>query len=459
MEQPNAFVFVALVAYIPLAFLCLLAPGGRRGLLLALMGGWLFLPWFRQFNDSIPLLHTKNTFVSGILLSASLLLHRRVWQAFRPRPLDLVMVAYCLVPLASALAAGKGWYEGTSAVVDQFLVWGAPYLMGRAYFGSRRSLGELARSLVVAGLAYVPVCLWEIRMSPQLHHQIYGYAQHSFLQHVRDGHFRPMAFLAHGLMVAMFMGSMTLLAYWLWRSRTVRAIGGVGMGWVTGLLAVTTVLCRSAGSTILLLFGILVLETTRLVRAPVLVLVLALVPAAYCTARIQGADASNLVGYAAEVLNQDRADSLRFRLRNEDLLMQRALERPVTGWGRGDDARVRDEDGRDISVIDGLWLISLGTTGLLGLITLGVFLASHVLVLGPAVPRRAWGHPAFAPAVAMSVSLGLWAIDNLLNAMVSPIFPLMAGAVSTFALGLARARAVRRAAPRPALVAGTASPA
>ena len=36
--------------------------------------------------------------------------------------------------------------------------------------------------LLIGGLIYIPFCLFEIKMSPQLHKWVYGYHQHAFDQ-------------------------------------------------------------------------------------------------------------------------------------------------------------------------------------------------------------------------------------------------------------------------------------
>ena len=52
--------------------------------------------------------------------------------------------------------------------------------MGRAYFGDVKGLRELATVLFIGGLIYIPLYLYEIRLSPQLHNTIYGFHQHDF---------------------------------------------------------------------------------------------------------------------------------------------------------------------------------------------------------------------------------------------------------------------------------------
>ena len=141
---------------------------------------------------------------------------------------------------------------------------------------------ELAEWTAGAALVYVPLCLWEIRMSPQLHRQLYGF--HTFENFgfaVRWGGYRPTVFMQFGLMVGTFMGTGALVAYWLWRTRSGRKLLGLSMGQVAVVLAVTTVLVKSTGSIILLAVGIGLLEATRALRTPVFVLVVALLAVSF----------------------------------------------------------------------------------------------------------------------------------------------------------------------------------
>jgi O-antigen ligase len=199
--------------------------------------------------------------------------------------------------------------------------------------------------------------------------------------------------------------------------------------------------------------GILVLEATRRLRWPVLLLVLALAPAGYATLRIAGSGGPvmRLVDLSGQYFGPNRAESLRIRLVNDDMLTERAMERPWLGWGRWGASRVKDEEGRDITVVDGLWVLLLGTTGLVGLAAAGLLLALPLLALLRAFPARVWDHPQVAPAAALAVVVALWAIDDLLNAMMSPVYPMLAGAVLSLALLVRdRRRHLHRARPAPA---------
>ncbi len=443
MEAANIFVPIALVAFVPIAFAALARLGPRRGVLASLLGGWLFLPSIDGWFD-LPLLHTKAAFVPAVVLLASFVLDFNRWRAFRPRLLDAPVALWCAVPFASSLANGLGAYDGLAVALQTTLSWGAPYFLGRLYLGDPRGLTDLATSLVTGALVYVPLCLWEIRMSPQLHRIVYGFHTFGFFGvAVRFDGFRPSVFMSDGLMLGMFMTSATLSAVWLWRTGARRAIAGLPLSSVALVLTVTTVLCKSTGALVLLGVGLAVLECTRWLRTPVLVLILLATPAAYCTARLSGWSGEELVTLSRQAVNEDRAGSLHFRLLNEDMLIEKARERPILGWGGWGRNRVYDEEGNDISVTDGLWVLAFGMTGLVGLASLMIVLAIPAILLVRRFPARHWGDPRMAGPVALAVVLLLWAVDDLLNAMTIPTYPLMAGALVSFSTLPWRVRRVR----------------
>ncbi|HET9552877.1 MAG TPA: hypothetical protein VFP50_07905 [Anaeromyxobacteraceae bacterium] len=461
-------VYLAMAAYPPLAIAAFKLFGPRRGLLAALVGGWLFLPWFDGRPELIPMydvLHvrTKASLVSVVLLLVSLALDWGRWRSFRPRLLDLPVVVLCLLPAASALANGLGANEGGSAVLEGLLAWGVPWLLGRVYLGDPGGLLDLALALVSGALAYVPFCLWEIRMSPQLHRIVYGFYQHHLSQTYRPslyGLFRPMVFLQHPLMVALFMASAAVAALWLWRTGARRTVGPIPIAWAGAVLVAMTLLCKSVGSIALLGAGLAALEATRRLRTTALVVALALVPPAYCAARLTGWAGDRLVAAATDAAGADRAESLEFRLLNEDMLIAKALQHPWLGWGRaGGGFRVYDERGRDISITDGLWIITLGVLGVGGLAALGLVLLLPPWLLVRAFPGRHWGDRRLAPATALAVAMLMGAVDSLLNAEVVLVFPVLGGALASFSLLVKEARAHRRRRrPRPRIAPAPARP-
>jgi len=133
---------------------------------------------------------------------------------------------------------------------------------------------------------------------------------------------------------------------------------------------------------------------------------------------------------------------------------------PTTTCGKAAFNRPINSMERGASVTDGMWIIVLGETGLIGLFALGLALGTSALALIRRVPVHGWSRPAAAPAVALTVATLIWAIDNLLNGMMSPVFPAMMGAVASFTAVVRRTRTwapvATRARERPAIVAAQA---
>lgn len=447
MTGANPLVAAALVAFLVAVAGSLLLLSPRRAVVVTLLGGWMFLPHFDGRLD-VPLLHTKEMFVPAVVLLGSVVFDAGRWRMFRPRMLDLAMAVLCASPFVTALDNGLGGYEALSASFELAMAWGAPYLLGRAYFRSPRALRDLASVLAAAALLYVPLCLWEIRMSPHLHHSLYGFTPSSFLEAIRLGGYRPIVFMAHGLAVGMFMACGTLAAFWLWRTDSSRELWGMPMGWVCAGLAATTLLCKSTGAIALLAMGALVLEGTRYLRVPALVLALAAVPPAYCAARVAGWNGGEIVTAVTGAVSAERAASVAFRIQNENLLLVKAMFRPWLGWGRWGRSRVYDDQGNDVAITDGRWILHFGMNGLVGLVALLVSLALPAVALLRTLPARRWEDPRVAPAAALVVAVLLFAIDGLLNDMTSPVFPLIGGATLSLCLSFHEARSARAGARR-----------
>jgi hypothetical protein len=449
MGGASVLVPAALALFVPGTYLSFAKLGPARGAIAAILGGWLFLP---VFDDAlqVPILRSKAMLVGAVVLGMSLLLDFRSWSRLKLGWLDLPVAVYCATPFGASISNGLGPYDGLHASLGAILGWGAPYLLGRLYLGDARGVRQLAHAVVVAGLAYVPLCLWEIRMSPQLHASLYGYSTFGYFgQAIRFGGYRPVVFMSHGLMTSMFMAVATLVAAWTWRTQARRQVFGVPSGAVFAVLAVTTVLCKSTGALALLTVGLATLELTRRSRKALWLVMLAALPPAYCAARATGWQGRDLVALAGKYVNAARAESLEFRMQNEDILVEKALRRPWLGWGGWGRSRVYDEEGRDISVTDGLWVLALGTTGLAGLVALLLVLELPSLALLRRFPARHWADPRLAPAAALATAALLWSVDGLFNAMVTPLSPVMAGALVHLAELRTRARGPARARPAP----------
>lgn len=435
----NALVPLTMVSWVPLLGWLFSKVHPRQAAALGFVFAWMFLPVASIPIKGLPDI-TKVTVSCASILLAAWFFDRERLLSFRLKLVDVPMLLWCTCPFLSSVFNGLGAYDGLSESMYQTFTWGLPYFVARVYFSDLKGLNTLAISVVLGGLIYVPLCIEEIIMSPQLHRLVYGFHQHSFLQTMRGGGFRPMVFMEHGLMVAMWMVSASMLGLWLAYSGvlpkkwSILPYGDVlrkyPMWLLISVLLTTTVLMKSTGAMALFVVGLFTLYISNKLKTAVIVLALLSIPPTYIVARSTGLwSGENLSSLVAEKFSEERAQSLQFRFDNENILVEKALDGTFFGWGGWNRSRVFDQDGKDISVTDGLWIITLGTKGIYGLVLLVIVIELPIMLLlyraGPAL----WNKPEYAAAAAMAMLLTLYMIDNLLNGMINPIFMLFNGGV------------------------------
>ncbi len=139
----------------------------------------------------------------------------------------------------------------------------------------------------------------------------------------------------------------------------------------------------------------------------------------------------------ANFISEDRAQSLKFRFENEEQLLDRALERPVFGWGRYGRNRVYNNDtGKDESTTDGAWLITIGGFGLFGFVAqFGLLCIGVLRSAGAAGSVDTKDDRMLLSTLCLIVAINI--IDLLPNASLTPWLWLLGGAL------LGRAEALR----------------
>ena len=327
----NLLASAVLFGWIPaaLGFFYWLPP--RRAVLATMLVGWLFLPFA---GLDLPGLHSKQQILSVSLIAGTVLFVPRPFRMAPFQLADWAMALFCIWPLVSTLYNGLGAYDAGSALLGTVLDWGVPWIIGRRFFSDDEGTKALAIGVFAGGVAYLPLCLWEIRLSPQIHATLYGFAQHEFLQTYKWGTYRPMLFMQHGLAVALWMASASLVGLGLVRAGILRRFRGVSLKWAVGALYATTILCKSVGAIALLATGSVVLMAGRRVKGPALLAALALVPPLYVGSRVAFSwSGGELVELAEEFSGSAQAGSLQFRIENDRVLLNQALRQPVTGWG------------------------------------------------------------------------------------------------------------------------------
>ncbi len=314
-------------------------------------------------------------------------------------------------------------WDAVSLSGQRFLVL-LPFWCAARYLAHPDMHRALLKSLAIAVVAYSVLMLVEIRFSPQLHNWIYGYHQHSFLQHIRDG-FRPKVFLEHGIWVGFLVFMAVISAAVMWRT-TGQRIWGVTFLWIFAILAISENL--AALTIAIILLGVLFVFKPRLQRWFLLVTMLLILffPA---LRQVQLVPTQTIVAWAV-LVDEERAGSLAFRLRHEDALLERVMIKPITGWGGWGRSQVYDENGRDTTISEGRWILTLSRFGWIGYIALFGFLISPLVVL--ALGRR------FGTIPPETMGLGLIATGNLIymipNATLTPVGLMVFGALAGFAI-------------------------
>jgi len=115
----------------------------------------------------------------------------------------------------------------------------------------------------------------------------------------------------------------------------------------------------------------------------------------------------------------------------EDLLVERALEAPWFGWGGMSRNRVYNEDGQDLTISDGLWVITLGNFGFTGLSSIYIAFSLTPVALALRFRKKKWQKNQIGPVLAIGFFLLLFLIDCLMNAMQTAVYPLCLGAISS----------------------------
>lgn len=400
----------------------------HKALILTILIGYLFLPQ-AQFKivEGVPLI-TKLTLIGfSVALIAPWKFYEKIAN-FTFKQADIPMLIWCLVPIATSISNGLGVPDGLSTSFSRIMDWGVPYFSGRIAFTSAKEMSLLDKYLFIGGLIYVPLCLFEIKMSPQLHNMLYGYHQHSFAQTIRMGGFRPTVFLYHGLALALWMMAASVCAFFHLALSKEKLPLSFKL-WAVVLIG-TFILCKSAGSWVLFsICGIGILLGVRFNSKLILQLML-LIPLLYISTRSSGLwSGENMVQLNAKLFGEERAESLGFRIMNENLVIQHALKQPILGWGGWGRSLVLIPGTDNTCIVDGLWAAALGVNGFIGLISILLATLLPVYLALLRFPPKTWSYSENSAIVPFMFIGAAYTIDNLLNNMPTPYFLLGLGAL------------------------------
>ncbi len=432
-----------LFGWIPLTALCFMVLRPHHAVLFSVIGGWLFLPIAGYDLPGFPE-YNKSTAISiGLILGSFLTRHRRE-APFQWKIYDLPIILWCFFcPIATSLSNSLGLYDGVSGALNHTITYGVPYFVGRIYFYNFRALKDLCLGIIIGGIIYIPLCLFEIRMSPKLHREIYGFFQHSFSQHMRYGGYRPIVFMQHGLMVSLWMALSTTIAFWYWRSSDVKHLKGMPMSVIVVALAVTTVLCKSANGWATLTLGISSYMLYRNFNTIRPFKILLLVIPIYIIMRTSGLIATQDISSAASIFfDEERVLSLAERLHQEDIICAEVLKSPFLGWGGyGRGIPIDIYTGKSlVKARDGMWLISFNTFGFAGLFSLytSLLLGPWLILNNSKRLIKSNSNSFLTFAILLSLVVIFFSIDTLLNGMFNPVYIVISGALISLYLAMCK---------------------
>jgi hypothetical protein len=327
----------------------------------------------------LPIVIDKNIFPQWSALIGCRIFWRKSLAGAKPgRGLDIFIVLRLLGYLGSCLTNRdplifpRGFvpplslYTFVGGSIAIILYWWPVIFLGRTLIKTSQDLKNLFIILASAAVIYTFFAMIEMVVSPQLNRWIYGFHATNFDQEIKGNHYRPMVFMGHGLAVAFFL-SLSIIA-----TAALAKINAKVFGFrarlVTIYLIVILILCHSLGALIYAVLTVPLIAFTSVRTQTRIATVVALLAFSYPISR-----AANLVpvddinAFVLERFGQDRAGSLGLRLQEEAYVMNRALDRPVFGWGGGARSfRLDPVTGANVTTTDGLWAIELGQHGAVG---------------------------------------------------------------------------------------------
>jgi hypothetical protein len=277
--------------------------------------------------------------------------------------------------------------------------------------------------LAAAALGYSVLALYEVRMSPQLNNLVYGFFPHSFAQHIRPGGFRPLVFLNHGLLLGIFFSCAAIAIAILIRMSSGSRRFAYALAFV--YLVAVLYLAKTLGA---MLIAMLMLPVALLMPVRLQLITAALIAGITLSyPMLRGADLMPVdrILAMAESVDEARASSLAFRFYHEDSLLEKARERPIFGWGTWGRWRIYDEEGRDITVSDGEWVITIAEWGWIGYIGKFGLLCLPLILFTLRQKRYEIGLATSGLCLVIAANL----IDLIPNSAPSPIIWLAAGAL------------------------------
>jgi hypothetical protein len=408
--EPTATLFsqVVLALFVPVSIAFFFFTSPQRAAVWTALGSELFMPEVASFKFPLtPTLDKHNLPYICIMIGCLLKCRGKVTRVPKERWFIVLTIAVVVGALLTSWTnrdpahrdfmlkplPGLDLKDGCSLALSFFTNTALPFYVGYALFRTGVDLRTLLAGFAVGSFIYIPFELWEIRFSPNIHRLVYGFFQDAFDETMRWGGYRPLVFMRHGLALARFslVGTMAAFVF----GPKPRSIFGIP--WKVGkwILALMLILCKSTGAILFAAFSLPLLSRNRPKRTLRVALVLACIVLLYPALRLSGLfPTAQILEISNSAVGTDRTQSVNFRFHNEELLLARARERVVFGWGSYGRNFTYNSRGRP-AVSDGQWIILFGMFGVVGFVAaFGILLApifisrKNLRAIGPLDDRK-----------------------------------------------------------------------
>jgi hypothetical protein len=314
-----------------------------RALIWSVVAAYLILPVRTSFEIPVIPSLDKSTIANLSILLCCFIFVREKWLGlFRHAILAPLAALFVFSPfltswgnlealeLADRSIPAMTGYDALAQSAVNFMTL-IPFVAGYGLLRSEQRHAQLLVILSTALLAYSILMIVEIRFSPQLHRMIYGFFPHSFGQQMRADGFRPVVFIGHGLLVAIIcaMATGAMVARW----RLARGDKKSKMAAGAGYLWILLIFCKSLGAAILTFVWAPILAFMRARHIVIITGLACIAILAYPGMRSMGLVPTQTVGEIANAYSDERGGSLGLRLKNEDELLDKTAQKPLTGWG------------------------------------------------------------------------------------------------------------------------------
>ncbi|MBW4473743.1 MAG: O-antigen ligase domain-containing protein [Stenomitos rutilans HA7619-LM2] len=420
---------LVMYAWFPIVIYLFIRFPPQRAVVISFVTAWLFLPLATFKLPGIPVEYNKMSATCLGILLATCLYNVERFKTFRFSWFDLPIAVWCLCPFASSVTNGLGAYDGVSSTIAQTMGWGVPYFLGRIYLNSFSGLRQLGIGIFWGGLIYAPLCILETATHINLHGLLYRFTAGA--SDLRYGGYRPSVFLQNGLALGVWMMFAALMGIILWRTKTIRQVRNIPIGWVIAFLITAFILVKATGAYFLLLMALIIVIAAQLYGTGLLLWILIGAMFIYLYLGVVGDfPGQEIIDFLANFIDPDRLQSLGFRFMNEEVLSAKARQQILFGWGGYGRNQLYKEGGYVITITDSLWIIAFGVNGLVGLISVFTALLLPVLGFWFVYPPTSWSHPNIVITAAIAVGLAMYTLDCTLNAFPNSVFTLASGGLT-----------------------------